>query len=320
MYRIRLHGRGGQGGVTLAKIIATSRFLQGMSVQASGVDPHAQDVAGLRVFLDDGDVAAEKAHIGQRFGLVVIPLEVFAEGANIIVENGTRRTRVVLLGEDHLLLNIGAAHRRTVSLITTDVTRSHTLDHDHTPGVGHAVITLEPGEKGSGYEFVDKITGGSIPREFISSCDKGFKACLAKGSLIGSPITGVRLTINDGAAHSVDSSDMAFQAAARAAFRDAYRRAAPQILEPVMKVSVEGPSEFQGAIYRSLLQRRGTVLGSTEDAGFARVDAEVPLAEMFGYSTTLRSLSQGRAVYSMEFNKYSEVPQNVADTVMRKAS
>jgi elongation factor G len=176
---------------------------------------------------------------------------------------------------------------------------------------------IEPLEEGD-YEFVNKITGGRIPTEYIPACDKGFRSSLDKGALIGFPIVGVRAVLTDGNSHSVDSSDMAFQTASRAAFREAYKKAKPQILEPVMKVSVEGPTEFQGAIYKSLMQRRGNVLGSTEDAGFARVDAEVPLAAMFGYSTDLRSATEGKAEFTMEFAKYAPAPGDVSEELLKK--
>jgi len=176
---------------------------------------------------------------------------------------------------------------------------------------------FEPLDKGE-YEFVSEIRSGRIPTEFIPACDKGFRSSLEKGSLIGFPIVGVRAVLTDGSSHAVDSSDMAFQTAARAAFRETYRAAKPRILEPVMRVSVEGPTEFQGAIYKSLMQRRGNVLGSTEDAGFARVDAEVPLAEMFGYSTDLRSATEGKAEFTMEFAKYSPAPSEVTEELMKK--
>ena len=176
---------------------------------------------------------------------------------------------------------------------------------------------FEPLEKGD-YEFVNEIRSGRIPTDFIPACDKGFRSSLEKGSLIGFPIVGVRAVLTDGNSHAVDSSDMAFQTAARAAFRESYKRAKPQILEPVMKVSVEGPTDFQGAIYKSLMQRRGNVLGSTEDAGFARVDAEVPLAEMFGYSTDLRSATEGKAEFTMEFAKYAPAPTEVTEELLKK--
>jgi elongation factor G len=176
---------------------------------------------------------------------------------------------------------------------------------------------IEPLDEGD-YEFVNEIYGGSIPTEYIAACDKGFRSALEKGRLIGFPIVGVRAVLSDGNSHAVDSSDMAFQIASRSAFREAYKKAKPQILEPVMKVSVEGPTEFQGAIYRTLMQRRGNVLGSTEDAGFARVDAEVPLAEMFGYSTDLRSATEGKAEFTMEFARYAPAPSEVSEELLKK--
>ena len=167
------------------------------------------------------------------------------------------------------------------------------------------------------YEFVDQIKGGAIPSEFIPSCDKGFKTAIKKGTLIGFPIVGVRVTINDGQTHPVDSSDMAFQAAAIGAFREAYKKANPIVLEPIMKVSIEGPQEFQGNIFGLINQRRGIILSSTEDEQFTRVDAEVPLSEMFGFSTILRSSTQGKAEYSMEFAKYGKAPQSVTETLIK---
>ena len=138
--------------------------------------------------------------------------------------------------------------------------------------------------------------------------------------MIGFPIVGVRAVLLDGNSHAVDSSDMAFQTAARAAFKEAYCRSKPRILEPVMRVSVEGPGEFQGAIYRTLMQRRGVIAGSTDDGGFTRVDADVPLAEMFGYSTDLRSATQGKAEFTMEFSRYAPVPSDVSDALLKQYS
>ena len=167
------------------------------------------------------------------------------------------------------------------------------------------------------YLFVDNIKGGSIPNEYIPSCDKGFQSSLYKGSLIGFPIVGVKMTINDGAWHPVDSSDLAFQQAAIGAFRETYLKAKPIILEPLMKVVVEGPTEFQGNIFGSINQRRGVILTSTEDGQFCQVDAEVPLSEMFGYSTVLRSMSQGKAEFTMEFLRYGKVPNNVSEDLKK---
>ncbi len=179
---------------------------------------------------------------------------------------------------------------------------------------GRVAGTMEPMEEGD-YEFVDSIVGGVIPREYIPSCDKGFQKAMEKGPLSGSPITGVRMTIKDGAFHAVDSSDMAFQQAALGAFREAFRKASPVLMEPVMKVAVEGPSEFQGAIMGSLNQRRGIIVGTSDEGDYTVVEAEVPLSEMFGYSTVLRSLTQGKAEFTMEFAAYRPVPKSVSEEV-----
>ena len=175
---------------------------------------------------------------------------------------------------------------------------------------------MEPLEEGE-YEFDDKIVGGSIPREFITSCDKGFKKSMAKGSLAGAALTGIRVVINDGASHSVDSSDVAFQLAAIGAFKEGYQKAKPVIMEPIMKVAVEGPSEFQGAVMGSLNQRRGIIVGTVEEANYTSVEAEVPLSEMFGYSTVLRSLTQGKAEFTMEFATYKQVPKLVSEEIIK---
>jgi len=170
------------------------------------------------------------------------------------------------------------------------------------------------------FQFVNSIKGGAIPTEYIPAVEKGFRSSTQKGRLIGFPVIGVRVEINDGQSHSVDSSEMAFQAAARGAFREFYPRAKPQILEPIMKLSVEGPSEFQGAILKTIMQRRGQVVGSTEEDGFSVVDAEVPLSEMFGYATDLRSMTQGKAEFTMEFEKYAPVPAEAQAELKKKYS
>ncbi|MCP4896049.1 MAG: elongation factor G [bacterium] len=236
------------------------------------------------------------------------------------------------MGELHLDVYVERMRREYDAMVETGapqvayreaLSRRADFDYLHkkqTGGSGQyakVVGYIEPLAEGD-YEFVNEIHGGSIPTDFISACDKGFRSSLGKGSLIGFPIVGVKAVLVDGNSHAVDSSDMAFQTASRMAFRGAYRKAAPQILEPVMKVSVEGPGEFQGAIYRSLNQRRGVVLGSTEDGGFARVDAEVPLAEMFGYSTDLRSSTQGKAEFTMEFARYAPAPNSVTEELLKE--
>ena len=203
------------------------------------------------------------------------------------------------------------------------LTRKVEFDYTHKKQTGGAgqygrvIGHIEPLAEGN-YEFVNEIKGGRIPREFIPSCDKGFKTAVKKGDLIGFPVTGVRVVLTDGQYHEVDSSDNAFQAAALGAFRQVYAKAKPQILEPVMKVSVEGPTEFAGAVFGSINQRRGMIVSSIEDGSFSRVDAEVPLSEMFGYSNQLRSLTQGKAEFTMEFLKYGRVPAAVAEELQKQ--
>ncbi len=209
------------------------------------------------------------------------------------------------------------AYRETITR-RTDFNYTHKKQTGGAGQFGRVAGYMEPLEEGE-YEFVSEITGGAIPTEFIPSLDKGFRQCLKKGSLAGFPLTGVRLVVNDGAAHSVDSSDNAFQAAAKGAFRESYVKAAPVLLEPIMKVAVEGPSEFQGAIMGGLSQRRGTIVGTYEEGTYTVVEAEVPLAEMFGYSTVLRSATQGKAEFTMEFASYRTLPKSLTEEVIKEA-
>ncbi len=168
------------------------------------------------------------------------------------------------------------------------------------------------------YEFVDEIVGGKIPREFIPSCDKGFQEQLKKGLLIAAPVVGVRAVINDGAYHAVDSSDMAFRVCAMTAVREFYGACKPIILEPIMKLQTQAPEEFQGSVVGQINQRRGVIASTGSSSGYVQVDAEVPLSEMFGYSTDLRSCTQGKGEFTMEFLKYAPVPRNVQDELVKK--
>ncbi|MFW5775026.1 MAG: elongation factor G, partial [Chitinivibrionales bacterium] len=208
------------------------------------------------------------------------------------------------------------AYRETISQ-PVEFNYTHKKQTGGAGQYGRVAGILEPNSEGE-YEFVDEIKGGVIPSEYVPSVDKGFRACLGKGSMIGFPIVGIKVTINDGSYHPVDSSDQAFQAAGIGAFREAYLKAKPQILEPIMRVSVEGPTEFQGNILASLNQRRGMIVATTEDNLFVRVEADVPLSEMFGYSTLIRSLTQGKAEFTMEFSKYDRVPTNVAEQLKKE--
>ena len=180
------------------------------------------------------------------------------------------------------------------------------------------IVQTDPDEPAKDYEFVNEVKGGAIPTEYIPSCDKGFQAAMKKGTQVGFPVIGVRCVVNDGQWHPVDSSDMAFQTAAIGAFKEAFEKAKPVILEPIMKVEVNGPSEFQGNIFGSINQRRGMIVSSTEDNNQCQVIAEVPLSEMFGYSTVLRSLTQGKAEFTMEVEKYGRVPQSVSDELKKE--
>jgi elongation factor G len=185
---------------------------------------------------------------------------------------------------------------------------------------GHVWIKLEPNEQGKGYEFVDAIKGGTVPREFIPAVDKGLRETLPNGVLAGYPVVDVKVTLFDGSSHDVDSNENAFKMAASIAFKDGMRQASPILLEPMMAVEVETPEEFMGNVMGDLASRRGMVQGMDDLPTGKAIKAEVPLAEMFGYSTTLRSLSQGRATYTMEFKHYAEAPKSVAEAVINKKS
>jgi elongation factor G len=216
-------------------------------------------------------------------------------------------------------LNVGmpqVAYREAITE-TVEFDYTHKKQSGGAGQYGRVAGIMEPIHE-KDYEFVDEIKGGAIPREYISACDKGFRACLGRGAVIGFPIVGIKVTINDGNSHPVDSSDMAFQLAAIGAFRQAYSKAKPEILEPIMKVEVEGPCDFQGNVLSSINQRRGIIICTSEDNMFARVEAEVPLSEMFGYSTVLRSITQGKAQFTMEFAHYGKVPAAISEKLIKE--
>ncbi|ARP92597.1 elongation factor G [Bordetella genomosp. 9] len=210
------------------------------------------------------------------------------------------------------------AYRETVRGTATDVEGKFVKQSGGRGQYGHAVITLEPNEPGKGYEFVDAIKGGVIPREYIPAVDKGIQDTMQSGILAGYPVVDVKVTLTFGSYHDVDSNENAFRMAGSMAFKEAMRRAKPVLLEPMMHVEVETPEDFMGNVMGDLSSRRGMVQGMEDIAGGGGklVKAEVPLSEMFGYSTSLRSLTQGRATYTMEFKHYAEVPRQVADEVM----
>ena len=183
---------------------------------------------------------------------------------------------------------------------------------------GHVWLRMEPNETGKGFEFVDAIKGGSVPREYIPAVNKGLEETLPNGVLAGFPVVDVKVTLFDGSYHEVDSNENAFKMAASIAFKDGMRKASPVLLEPMMAVEVETPPEFMGNVVGDLSSRRGMIQGMDDVAGIKVIKAEVPLAEMFGYSTSLRSATQGRATYTMEFKHYTEAPKNVAEAVINK--
>ncbi|MGB6170180.1 MAG: elongation factor G, partial [Geitlerinemataceae cyanobacterium] len=183
---------------------------------------------------------------------------------------------------------------------------------------GHVVIELEPGEVGSGFEFVSKIVGGSVPKEYIKPAEEGMKEACESGILAGYPLIDVKATLVDGSYHDVDSNEMAFKIAGSMAIKSAVMKASPVLLEPIMKVEAEIPEDFMGNIIGDLNSRRGQIEGQDTEQGSSKVTAQVPLAEMFGYATDIRSKTQGRGIFTMEFSKYDEVPRNVAETIIAK--
>jgi elongation factor G len=250
------------------------------------------------------------------------------------VNDETGDTIISGMGELHLEVYIERMLREYSAQVTPGmprvayretITRKARFDYIHkkqTGGAGQFARVAGYLEPISNQDFVfeNRVTGGAIPTQFISACEKGFKQCLAKGPKMEFPVTGIKVVIDDGASHAVDSSDLAFQAAARGAFLQAYPGAKPVIHEPIMKVSVESPSQFQGPVMGSLNQRRGMIVGSQEEGVICVIDAQVPLAEMFGYATVLRSLTQGQAQFTMEFAVYKQVPKSIAEELLKKVA
>ncbi|PMS34630.1 translation elongation factor 2 (EF-2/EF-G) [Trinickia symbiotica] len=209
------------------------------------------------------------------------------------------------------------AYRETIRATATDVEGKFVKQSGGRGQYGHAVITLEPHEQGKGYEFLDEIKGGVIPREYIPAVDKGIQETLKSGVLAGFPVVDVKVHLTFGSYHDVDSNENAFRMAGSMAFKEAMRRASPVLLEPMMAVEVETPEDYMGNVMGDLSGRRGIVQGMEDMVGGGKiVRAEVPLSEMFGYSTSLRSLTQGRATYTMEFKHYAEAPRNVAEAII----
>jgi elongation factor G len=245
----------------------------------------------------------------------------------------TGETIISGMGELHLEVYVERMHREYNAAITTGIprvayretiTRKAEFNYIHkkqTGGAGQFARVagyMEP-ITGEAFEFESKVVGGAIPTKFLPACEKGFKKCLIKSPRLAFPITGIKIVLNDGQSHAVDSSDMAFQAAARGAFLEGYAKGNPVILEPIMKIVVESPTEFQGAVIGLLNQRRGMVVGTQDEGHMMVIETQAPLAEMFGFSTVLRSATQGKAQFTMEFLTYKSVPHGIAEELVKKA-
>jgi elongation factor G len=216
--------------------------------------------------------------------------------------------------------NVGkpqVAYRETIRKVCEEVEGKFVKQSGGRGQYGHVVLKIEPLPPGGGYQFVDAIKGGVVPREYIPAVDKGIQETLPSGILAGYPVVDVKATLFFGSYHDVDSNENAFRMAASMAFKDGMRKASPVLLEPMMAVEVETPEDYAGTVMGDLSSRRGMLQGMDDMVGGGKViKAEVPLAEMFGYATNLRSLTQGRATYTMEFKHYSEAPKNVAEEII----
>jgi len=250
------------------------------------------------------------------------------------VNDETSETIISGMGELHLEVYIERMRREYNAEVITGapqvayreaITQKAEFDYIHkkqTGGsgqYGRVAGWLEPCTEAD-FIFDNQVSGGTVPTQYIPACEKGFKACMVKGPKLEFPLTNIRVVLNDGASHSVDSSDMAFQAAARGGFLQAFAKAKPIIQEPIMKVVVETPTEFQGPVMGSLNQRRGIIVGAQDEGVMCTIEAQVPLAEMFGYSTVLRSSTQGKAQFTMEFAAYKQVPQSIAEEIAKKVA
>ncbi|MDH6099276.1 elongation factor G [Anabaenopsis sp. FSS-46] len=253
----------------------------------------------------------------------------------VSVDPETNQTVIAGMGELHLEIlvdrmlrefkveaNVGApqvAYRETIRKSVSKIEGKFIRQSGGKGQYGHVVIDLEPGEPGTGFEFVSKIVGGVVPKEYVGPAEQGMKESCESGVLAGYPLIDVKATLVDGSYHDVDSSEMAFKIAGSMAMKEAVLKASPVLLEPMMKVEVEVPENFLGDVMGDLNSRRGQIEGMGSDDGLAKVTAKVPLAEMFGYATDIRSKTQGRGIFSMEFSHYEEVPRNVAEAIIAKS-
>ncbi|MEA5553006.1 elongation factor G [Anabaena cylindrica UHCC 0172] len=251
------------------------------------------------------------------------------------VDPETNQTVIAGMGELHLEIlvdrmlrefkveaNVGApqvAYRETIRKAVNKIEGKFIRQSGGKGQYGHVVINLEPGEPGTGFEFVSKIVGGTVPKEYVSPAEQGMKECCESGVVAGYPLIDVKATLIDGSYHDVDSSEMAFKIAGSMAMKEAVSKASPVLLEPMMKVEVEVPEDFIGNVIGDLIARRGQIESQSTEQGLAKVTSKVPLATMFGYATDIRSKTQGRGIFTMEFSHYEEVPRSVAETIIAKS-
>jgi len=242
-------------------------------------------------------------------------------GQTIIAGMGELHLEIIvdrLLREFKVEANVGApqvAYRETIRR-PADQDTKYARQSGGKGQYGHVKIKIEPNEAGKGYEFVNAIVGGAIPKEFIGPIDQGIQGAMQAGVLAGYPVVDVKVTLYDGSYHEVDSSEMAFKIAGSMAFKEAMRKADPVILEPIMKVAVIVPDEYMGDVIGDINARRGQIQGTESRSGTQQIDALVPLSNMFGYATDLRSKTQGRGQYSMEPSHYIDVPKSIAESIM----
>jgi elongation factor G len=226
-----------------------------------------------------------------------------------------------MMREFRVEANVGrpqVAYKETITQ-TVQAEGKHVRQTGGAGQYGHCVVIFAPQERGVGYQFEDKIVGGSIPKEFIAPIDAGIRDAMAAGGIAGFPIVDLKATLIDGSYHDVDSKEVAYKIAGSLALKDAFRKGKPVILEPIMRVEVTTPEDFMGDVIGDINSRRGQIQGMEVRAGAQVIRANVPLSQMFGYATDLRSATQGRATYSMEFDHYAPVPQNLAEEMMAKA-
>ena len=320
----------------LAGDIAAVVGLKDVTTGETLCDPSAPVILERMVFPDPViHVAVEPKTKGdqEKMGLALGRLAAEDPSFRVRTDEESGQTIISGMGELHLEIivdrmkrefnveaNVGApqvAYRETIRKVANDVEGKFVKQSGGRGQYGHVVINLEPAEQGKGYEFVDAVKGGVVPREYIPAVDKGIQETLNNGILAGFPVVDVKVTLHFGSYHDVDSNENAFKMAGSMAFKEAMRRASPVLLEPMMAVVVETPEDYMGNVMGDLSGRRGIVQGMDDiPGGMKEIKAEVPLAEMFGYATQLRSLTQGRATYSMEFKHYAEAPKSVAEAVI----